>query len=108
MYNRDEVSFSKLKEHIVKTNRERVEKRIPTLEIKTSEVEVLNIQGGEYNYFSSTYILGPDFTQKSKYAYKELDNFILLVEFPLTSRSGDKSPDKNELIKFLHQISYLK
>ncbi len=110
--NNDKVKLSKVKDYIVSKNRERVETRGAKLKITSSKKETLKIKGIDYKYFSATYmILGQDFTQKSKYAYKQHRDFILLIELPLTfssSSSSERSPDKKELIKFLNSISFIK
>ncbi len=109
--NNDRIRLSKVKDYIISKNRERVEKRGAKLKITSSKKETLNIKEENYECFSATYMIqGQDFTQKSKYAYKQHNDFILLIELPLTfssSSSIERIPDKNELVKFLNSISFI-
>jgi hypothetical protein len=108
--NSDKVKLSKVKDYIISTNRERAEKDGVKLKITSSNKETININGNEYEHFSATYMSEvQDFTQHSKYAYKQHNDFILLIELPFTYRSGSsnvKKPDKQELISFLNSISF--
>ncbi|MBN2350479.1 MAG: hypothetical protein JXJ22_16705 [Bacteroidales bacterium] len=108
LINSGKVKTKNLKEYLFETARERIKKYGFPLKITSSEIETLNINGVDYQYFSATYTVEEKNTfQKSKYAYKLVGDFIMLVDIPTMSDTGDKSPNKEKLIQFLNSISFI-
>ncbi len=105
LVNPDYVAGSDLKKYLYYHVNRDMKARGLELEMRSSGIEKLTLNGLDYECFSVTYsIPSASFSQSLSYAYLETAYGFLLFSFVDSSNPMEKTPDKKVLMNFLSGV----